>query len=61
MRGHFYVTNLRFVWHGANDRDINLSIGLDTINNAYIKPTATGSQTKHLLIVKTQSPGGNKY
>ncbi len=28
MRGHFYVTNLRFVWHGANDRDINLSIGI---------------------------------
>ena len=27
IRGHFYATNLRFVWHGANDRDINLSIG----------------------------------
>lgn len=27
LRGHFYVTNLRIVWHGANDRDINLSIG----------------------------------
>lgn len=27
MRGHFYVTNLRLVWHGATDRDMNLSIG----------------------------------
>jgi hypothetical protein len=32
MRGHFYVTNLRLVWHGANDKDINLSIGNFFIN-----------------------------
>jgi hypothetical protein len=38
-----------------------IKIGLDTINNAYIKPSVAGSQAKHLLIIKTQSPGGSKY
>lgn len=61
------MTNLRFIWHAANDREMNLSIGttsydvllgLDTINNVYMKPTV---QSKTMLIVKTQSPGGSKY
>lgn len=33
-------------------------LGLDTINNVYMKPTV---QSKTMLIVKTQSPGGSKY
>ncbi len=62
------MTNLRLVWHAANDREMNLSvgmiffiIGLDTVNNLYIKTAPHSSQSKHTLIVKTQSPGGSKY
>jgi hypothetical protein len=27
IKGHFYVTNLRVIWHAASDRDLNLSVG----------------------------------
>jgi len=38
------------------------SLGLDTINNVYIKPVMSGgTQTKNIMIVKTQSPRGSKY
>ena len=36
QKGTFYVTNLRLIWHGA-DKDLNLSIGLDTIVNVFLK------------------------
>ncbi len=71
MRGHFYVTNLRLVWHAANDREMNLSIGnffinkynlgIDTIHNVYIKSLPNGAMAKFTLVVKTQSPSGSKY
>lgn len=68
VRGHFYVTNLRLVWHAANDRQMNLSIGIvlsnqgiDTIHNLYIKSLPNGAVAKFTLVVKTQSPSGSKY
>ncbi len=39
-----------------------IMIGIDTINNIYIKPAANiNSNYKQILVVKTQSPGGSKY
>jgi hypothetical protein len=35
--GNFAVTNLRVIWYAQKDRDINLSIGLDTVNNVFMK------------------------
>ena len=37
QKGTFYITNLRLIWHGSVDRDLNLSIGLDTIVNVFLK------------------------
>jgi hypothetical protein len=36
-KGCFILSNLRIIWHSQRDKDINLSIGLDTLNNIIIK------------------------
>ena len=37
QKGSFFLTNLRLIWHGTIDKDLNLSIGLDSIVNVFIK------------------------
>jgi Bardet-Biedl syndrome 5 protein len=63
QKGSFIVTNLRLIWHGNVDRDLNLSIGLDTITNVMIKtlPIQGFHDLKYVLIVKCLSPRQTKY
>ena len=62
-KGHFYLTNLRVIWHCNSDKDLNLSIGLDTINNALIKavPIQGYNEVRHILTLKSISPQQTKY
>lgn len=63
FKGHFLLTNLRIIWYSQSDKDINLSIGLDTLNNISIKsvPLSGYSELKHILTLKSLSPAGTKY
>lgn len=63
IKGYFYLSNLRIVWYSQADKDINLSIGLDTINNVVIKSTPVSGyrEFKHVLILKAISPNQTKY
>ncbi len=64
FKGDFFVTNLRLIWHAKNDKNLNLSIGLDTINNLMIKtlPGQTGfNDMKYVLTIKSLSPSQTKY
>jgi len=51
------------MWYAQKDKDVNLSIGLDTVNNAFVKsfPMQGYSDIKHILTIKSMSPGGVKY
>ena len=63
QKGTFYITNLRLIWHGSTDRDLNLSIGLDTIVNIFLKtmPIQGYQELKYILVVKSISPRQTKY
>jgi len=63
QKGHFYITNLRLIWHGSTDKDLNLSIGLDTIVNIILKsvPIQGFHDMKYMMIVKALSPRQTKY
>ena len=63
QKGVFCITNLRLLWHGTVDKDLNLSIGLDTIVNVFVKtmPIQGYHELKHVLIVKSISPRQTKY
>lgn len=63
QKGNFFITNLRIMWHGIQDKDLNLSIGLDTITYVALKsyPQQGFHDLKHVLIVKALSPGQTKY
>lgn len=63
IKGFFTLSNLRIVWYSQTDKDINLSIGLDTINNVIIKsiPVSGYSDFKHLLTLKAVSPSQVKF
>ena len=62
-KGHFYLTNLRVIWYCNADKDLNLSIGLDTINNVIIKtvPLQGYNDVRHILTLKSISPTQTKY
>jgi len=63
IKGNFFLTNLRLIWYSSSDKDVNLSIGLDTINNVFIKSTPGSgfNEVKHILTVKSASPNQTKY
>ena len=63
VKGFFTLSNLRIVWYSQTDKDINLSIGLDTINNVVLKsiPVSGYSDFKHLLTLKAVSPSQVKF
>ncbi len=64
FKGDFYLSNLRLIWHAKNDKSLNLSIGLDTINNLMLKSTPSQhglNDLKHILTVKSVSPSNTKY
>jgi hypothetical protein len=63
IRGNFFLSNLRIIWYAASDKEVNLSIGLDTINNVFLKSTLIPGQSnlKHYLTIKSLSPGQTKY
>jgi hypothetical protein len=63
LRGFCSLSNLRIVWYSQIDKDVNLSIGLDTINNVTVKsmPVAGFSEPKHILTLKALSPSQTKY
>lgn len=63
QKGNFYITNLRLIWHANNDKELNLSIGLDTITYATLKsyPQQGFQDLKHVLIIKAMSPSQTKY
>ncbi len=45
VKGVLFLSNLRLVWHSLTDKDLNLSIGLDTINNIILKSMPAQGQT----------------
>lgn len=64
FKGDFFLTNLRLIWHAKNDKNLNLSIGLDTITNLILKTTpeqAGFNDIKYILTVKSLSPSRTKY
>lgn len=63
LRGFCSLSNLRILWYAQTDKDVNLSIGLDTINNVTVKsiPVAGFSEPKHILTLKAVSPSQTKY
>ncbi len=64
FKGDFFLTNLRLIWHAKNDKNLNLSIGLDTISALMLKtqPVQSGlNDMKHILTVKSLSPSQTKY
>lgn len=63
VKGFFTLSNLRILWYSQTDKDINLSIGLDTINNVILKsiPVSGYSDFKHLLTLKAVSPSQTRF
>jgi hypothetical protein len=63
LKGYFSLSNLRIMWYSQSDKDVNLSIGLDTINNVTVKsiPISGYSDFKHILTLKAVSPSQVKY
>ncbi len=63
LRGFCSLSNLRILWYSQIDKEVNLSIGLDTINNVNVKsiPVAGFSDPKHILTLKAVSPSQTKY
>ena len=63
IKGIFTLSNLRLLWYSQSDKDMNLSIGLDTINNIMLKsvPVSGYSDFKHCLTIKALSPNQTKY
>jgi len=63
FQGMFYLTNLRIIWHSRSDKDLNLSIGLDTINNVMLKtvPLQGYNEMRFMMTLKCVSPKQTKY
>ena len=63
LKGFFSLSNLRIVWYSQADKEVNLSIGLDCLNNVNVRSVPVGgfSDLKHILTLKAVSPSQTKY